>query len=187
MAAALLSVIARAQTPVFTTGTPPELELARSIGLDELSSRTRQPGVELRVTRVSVDQISMAHVRVQQLYRGIPVFGGEAVAHLRSDGTLSSITDNLVPDIRVDVTPMVSAADAIERARTDARVPAASPDAPTVSLWILRRDRTDHLVHRIELEPLVAAAQPRRPVVFVDAHTGDIVFQYDNLQTAPLP
>jgi Zn-dependent metalloprotease len=181
MAASLICSTVRAQAPVFTTGTPAELQRAQSIGLEHLMSTVRQPGVELKAARVSVDQLSMAHVRVQQFYRGIPVSGGEAIAHLRPDGTLSGITDNLVHAIQVTVTPVLAAPQAIERARADAGLSPAVPGEPTASLWILRRDGADHLVHRVEF-PIVAP-KPRRPVVFVDAHTGDVVLRYDNLQT----
>ncbi len=172
---------ARAQSPVFTTGTAAELEQARSTGLTFLQSVVRQPQVEIRVTRVSVDQLSMAHVRVQQFFQGIPVFGGEAIAHLRPDGSLASITDSLVPAVKVVVTPTITADQAVARARAAIGSAAAAPPRPP-TLWVLRREDADPLAYRLDFQ-LITTPKPGRPVAFVDAHTGAIVLLYDNVQT----
>ena len=108
----------------------------------------------------------MAHVRVQQFYRGVPVLGGEAIAHLNSDGSLSSVTDNLVPAVTVIVAPSLTSADAIARAREGLGSADWSSDSAG-ELWIVRRDGRDHLAYRVAFQ--FVRPKPMFPVVFVDS------------------
>jgi Zn-dependent metalloprotease len=180
----LVTVDARAQTSVFTTGTPEELARATSIGIAHLTGWAKQRGIsdELKVTRVHVDATKMAHVRVQQFHRGVPVFGGEAIAHLSPTGEPAGQTDNLVPKIVVNPMPRLTA----DAAAADA-IAASCPDCTRQSadLWIVRTDGVDHLAFRVQLRQARAGAGPSLPVIFLDAHDGSVLMRYDNLQTAP--
>src|SRR5918993_1539103 len=102
-----------AQRRVFTTGTPAELATARARGLAHLQARIHDWGIEtpdsLVVTRATVDELSRAHTRVQQYFRGIPVFGGEAIVHLREDGQVETVTDALVPSVAVNPRALLAA------------------------------------------------------------------------------
>jgi Zn-dependent metalloprotease len=175
----------RAQTPVFTTGTPEELGRASSIGLAHLTAWAKQRGItdELTVTRANVDTAKMAHVRVQQVHRGIPVFGGEAIAHLSAAGDPVGQTDNLVPRVTVDPKPRLNADAAVARAGAASGCPDCARQS--ADLWIVRTDGKDHLAFRVELRQPRAGASPSMPVIFIDAHDGSVLLRYDNLQTAP--
>jgi Zn-dependent metalloprotease len=172
-----------AQTRLFTTGTPSEIQQATSIGLTHLAAWARQRGIadELRVTRVTVDSVSMAHVHVQQFHRGIPVFGGEAIAHLTPQGEPLNETDALIRDISADTSPRLTATEAVAVAAK--AVDCA--DCPTLAmptLWLVREGSSDYLTYRVSLR----RSGPDGiglPVVFVDAHRGDVVLRYDNVQT----
>ena len=50
----------------------------------------------------------MAHTRFRQTVDGIPVWEGEVIVHLKADGTLSSITDDLKEAVHVNTTPSFS-------------------------------------------------------------------------------
>ena len=180
----IASVALGAQTRLFTTGTPSELQQAASIGLIHLSAWAQTRGVadELRVTRVTVDSLSMAHVHVQQFHRGIPVFGGEAIAHLTSSGEPLNETDALIRNVTVDTTPRVTAMDAVATALKAA----GCADCLTLSaaaLWVVRQKDSDQLTYRVPLRRPAGPGGNGLPVIFVDAHRGDVVFRYDNLQT----
>ena len=173
-----------AQTRLFTTGTPVELAQAGSIGLAHLNARARQRGIsdELKITRVTVDGMSMAHVRVQQFHRGIPVFGGEAIAHLKPTGEPSGETDDLVPDVNVDTTPRLTPMAASANARADSNCGACT-EPSAAELWVIRQTGVDHLAYRVQLRRTDVSGAPFLPIVFIDAHSGDVVFRYDNLHT----
>jgi hypothetical protein len=42
----------------------------------------------------------MAHTKVRQTVGDVPVWEGEAIVHLKADGSLSTITDNLKESLR---------------------------------------------------------------------------------------
>ena len=179
-----------AQRPEFSTGAPAEIEAARGVALEHLQRRLAERGIErigdLQVTQVTIDELSMAHVRVQQYFRGVPVFGGEAIVHLQPDGRLSTETDALQRFVRVNTTPQLDAAAAIDRAIAHYGCRDCLTDQPQAGLWILRRDEADldHLVYRVSLSRLDGTAASSAPVIFIDAMNGGVVFEYDNLQTA---
>jgi len=167
--------------------TPPQLEAIRVLAEKRLAAKVSEHGLEagaLTITQSNVDQTAIVHVRVRQSHRGIPVFGGEAILHYRANGELFGETDNLVSQIRVNTQPTVSADDAIARAATVARCADCTKTAPPSALWVIRRDQKDHLAYRVQL-PRAAGPAPARPVVFIDAHDGAVLLQYDDLQTTP--
>ncbi len=170
---------------VFTTGTAAELAVAQTMGVQQLRAKALDRGIadELRVARVTVDRESMAHTRVQQVFRGIPVLGGEAIAHFTPDGELFTTTDDLVPDVVVNPTPAITADAAISIAVTAYGCRDCLTSTPAAELWILRHNATDHLVYRVQLHRVDGSDETALPVFFVDAHGGFVVSQYDNLQT----
>jgi Zn-dependent metalloprotease len=173
------------QTPAFTTGTPEELARASSIGLAHLTAWAAGRGITdtLKVTRVNVDTTRMAHVRVQQFHRGVPVFGGEAIAHLSAAGQPVGQTDNLVPMVAIDPKPRLTADSATARAVAASGCPDCARQS--ADLWVMRIDGKDHLAFRVQLRQTRAGAPPSLPVIFVDAHDGRVLLRYDNLQTGP--
>jgi Zn-dependent metalloprotease len=194
LALALLACSQEPQAPrsedLFQNGDPEELLLAQEMAYGELYAAkgpATLKGVEdLEVMRSRVDDLNMAHVRVQQTLGGVPVWGGEAIVHFHSDGRLFSITDSLLEAVQVDTTPAYSAEEAMDLAVE------ASPvgwdrltDEPEVDLWVFR-DKVggDHLAWRVALRSVEEVSQPTMPVIFVDAHTGEQLWQYENLQTA---
>ena len=135
------------------------------------------------VLSTKIDATDMAHVKVQQLHQGVPVFGGEAIAHLSPTGRLVGFTDGLVTDIVVDPTPDFDPDEAIAFAIDAAGLDALSDD-PIAELFVLRRDGEDRLVYGVQLEQLLGDGHDTMPYVFVDAHDGSVVWSYENLQTA---
>jgi Zn-dependent metalloprotease len=178
-----------AQRPLlFTIGTPEEVSRARALGLERLRANALQKGMDgpndLVVAGAHVDRRSMAHTRVQQRFRGVPVWGGEAIAHLNQDGSRFAETDGLVGGINVDITPRLSSAAAIDIAVTDYGCKACLTAAPTADLWIVRDEAgADHLTYRVQMMRLDGSNDIALPVRFVDAHGGYLVLAYDNVQT----
>src|SRR5438093_3046505 len=126
----------------------------------------------------------MAHTRVQQTFQGVPVFGGEAIVHLNSDGSNFAFTDSLVKNVQVDARPELSSAQAIEIAIGHYGCSDCLTAKPEADLWVLRKHNRDHLVYRVQLRREDNSQETAMPVYFIDAHTGAKVRSYDNLQTA---
>lgn len=163
-------------------------EFARTTGnlgvaANELTFRTK---------RVEEDQQAGMHTHVQQVYRGIPVFGGEAIVHLdakgaarTAGGAAPSMTDDLVRDIQTDTTPSLSAARAAKIATSAYGCEKCLTAKPKTDLWVLRLPNRspDALVYRVQLRRIDGTAKTALPVYFVNAHNGSVEMNYDDLQT----
>jgi len=183
----VVSKRAEANRAVFSTGSQDELEIAKQISLEVLRGRAVNRAIgsvdEYDVKRVEIDELRMAHTRVQQKVNGIPVWEGEAIVHLKADGSVSSITDDLKDGISVRTTPDLGEKDAERLASGNYKGRARQTDPSIVQMYIYRGEDRDHLTYRIETPRLDGTNDTSAPVVFIDAHTGEVVDQYDNLQT----
>lgn len=178
------------QQALFPTGSADELQLASDIAWDQLASAADSPALgkgidELSILKVNVDDVGMAHTKVRQLFGGVPVWESEAIVHLGADGRLAGFTDDLLPDVSVDPTPDYTSDEAIDLAVAQLADGWSNlSDAPRADLWILRQEDGDHLVWRVQLKQVNLRADDAMPVLFMDAHTGALVWSYNNFQTA---
>jgi len=187
---AIVSNQAEANKAIFVTGGDDEIEKAKAISLEILRNRAALRSIgnpdEYSIKRVEIDELKMAHTHVQQSIGGVPVWEGEAIVHLRPDGQLSDITDSLKEAVTIETKPTFTGGEqalAIARGIGHGRILRKLTDPPTIDLWIYRGDDRDHLAYRVIMPRIDGTAQTSVPVVFVDAHTGEKIFEYDNLQT----
>ncbi|MEW6737576.1 MAG: M4 family metallopeptidase [Acidobacteriota bacterium] len=177
-----------ASLKLFRKGDKEAVTLARSISFDFLGQRLSDYGIsnisELKAKSVQVDDLSMAHTRVQQTYQGVPVFGGEAIVHLNTDGSLFAFTDSLVKQININIEPSLTVNDAIDVALAEYGCSDCLTAKPIADKWILRHNEQDYLVYRVQLRREDESAETSMPVYFIDANNGRVVWNYDNLQTA---
>ena len=180
-----------ANKPVFNAGTQDESATAEQISLGILRDRAAQRAIgnvdEFKVQKVEIDDLKTAHTRVRQVVGGVPVWEGEAIVHLNTDGSLSTITDNLKEAVAVNTEPNLSEKDAISTARRMYKGSKNLTEEPTADLWIFRSDDRDHLAYRVQMRREDGSDKTAMPVIFVDAQTGEKVFGYDNLQTGTGP
>ncbi|HEY0658369.1 MAG TPA: M4 family metallopeptidase [Pyrinomonadaceae bacterium] len=179
--------------PVFGEGSRDELETAKRISLGILRDGAARRGIanadDFVVQKVEIDELKMAHTRVRQTVGNIPVWEGEAIVHLKSDGELSRITDKLKVGLAVNTQPNLSAADALAIAKSfsrtskDIKGSKQIDEEPKIDLYIYRGEDRDHLAYRVEMPNVENTNTPSVPVIFVDAQTGEKVFEYNNLQT----
>ncbi len=164
-----------------------DLERVEQLSLGHLSDHLLSTGFantsDIQVIKVEVDDLNMGHTRVRQTVEGIPVWEGEAIVHIKADGTLSTITNDLKESIIVNTEPNYSEKDAVNFALEMYRGKAKATDEPQVELFIYRGTDRDHLVYRIETPRLDGTEATSAPVIFIDAQTGEKVFGYDNLKT----
>lgn len=187
----LISSRTSAKKNIFEKGTQDELETAKRISTEILKNRALQRGIanadEFAVQKVEIDHLKMAHTRFRQTVNDVPVWEGEAIVHLQADGELSTVTDDLRENISVNTKPSLTAEEAIEIAERMYRGAAEPTEAPKVDLWVYRGTQRDHLAYRVEMPRLDGTENTSIPVIFVDAQTGEKVFEYNNLQTGSGP
>ena len=165
------------------------LERAEELTIDLIQSQdvSLLDGVDAVWTKgIDIDKLGMAHTRLIQTVDNIPVFGGEAIVHLTKDGTLKSITDDFKRHIQVDTRARLTDFEAIDLAIGQDKGYAELSETPEADLQVLRHQGRDYLTYRVQLRYLRPDSTPSMPVVFIDAHTGDQVWRYDNLQTYAL-
>lgn len=204
----LLSLIAPSQRAfsakprIFSTGSPQEIQVAKELAVRHLETLLPEYGIEkiedVHVSRVDIDERSKAHIRVEQAFRGIPVWDTEVIVHLNPDGTMASLTEGFAKNINVDPNPKLTKKQAVKRAiREFGRGADSLTSDPEAELCILRRDYPvilspstaqpwdrDYLVWRVRLQRVDFNEEIACPVYFIDAHTGKIVWQYEDVESA---
>ena len=183
----IISRTTGAQEAIFGRDRAADQETAKQISLNILRAQAHQRAIgdvdNFNIKRVEVDDLRMAHTHVQQTIGGVPVWEGEAIVHLKPDGELALITDELKEGIVIDTTPNFRPKEALELAARTKGGTRVITEEPIIDLWVFRADDRDHLVYRVEMPRLDGTEKTSVPVVFIDAHTGLKVFEYDNLQT----
>jgi vibriolysin len=163
------------------------LEDAESLAWDAVESGDKVlAGVSsFTTTRVGVDSVGMAHVRLQQDVDGIPVFGGEAIVHLDATGAYVGVTDDMVRDLDVDTEPLYTADEALDIALDTYGEGNGLKHDATASLVVLRVGDVDHLAYKVRI-PDVDRDLIAIPVYFVDAHDGSVVQSFDDAKHVSL-
>ncbi len=136
---------------------------------------------QFNIKEAFVDDLNMAHARLEQHVEGVKVFQGELITHFDVNGNLSSITGDYYKNINISTTPKISQFDAVSNAVTEFKQ--ALSYEPTVDLMIFPKNDKFHLAYRVELTD-INSNNPADKVYFISAKTGKVLFQYDNLETA---
>jgi bacillolysin len=170
-------------TDLFTTGSDEEHALADRLAHAWLDANPKHPANTWRTRRVVIDQLAAAHVRVTQVVSGVEVFGGELIVHLGTDGVVRSVTDGTVPDLRVDPVPLYTPEEAVELGVDFAGGWERVTEEPSTKLVMLRHEGLDALAWQIDVPMLDGTDHSAAPRVFVNAHDGELVWMYDNLQS----
>ena len=173
--------------PAFLTGpvTPPAaagLPEATYAFLDENSDiyQISRPAEELVLQRMERDGLGMTHLRMAQVYKGVPVFGSELSFHYTADGKISAINGYYLPGIDLSVEPEVGKAAAVETAQAKLGQGAVLSDREPPELVILPQEGTSvALTWKVTL---VSEDPPLRMVYFIDAHSGELAAAYNALQ-----
>jgi Zn-dependent metalloprotease len=187
-----------------------EYEKLKNAGLKYLeeelgkeTDREQASPTEFKVLYIQRDALEIAHVRIQQTFKGVPVLGGEAIVHINRDDSLNSITDDIIPEVdeaKLDANPRISLEEAIKKAFEAERCGECklSEDyRPLLAVYATKQDlqagdreiiETDaRLVYVIRLAQTKPTdredREPRLPIYYIDAQTGEIVLSYNNIQT----
>ena len=183
----IVSKTTEANRAIFGNGKDDEKEMAKGLSIAHLRGRATQKAIgnpdEYKVKRVKIDELKKAHTHVQQVVNGVKVWEGEAIVHLGPSGEVENVTDDLKEAIAVDPTPNFDDKEALRMAKQLWRGSKKLTEEPMVELYYFRGEERDHLAWRVEMARLDGSEFTAAPVYFIDAHTGEKIFEYDNLQT----
>ena len=142
------------------------------------------PTADLKVRRSRTNGRGQGHVRYDQFYRGLPVFEGEAIAHVEANDDVR-VTSSLRSNLAVNTAPRVNRNQAI--ATTVRSIsPLGDYSVVEASLLILPRGQRS-IVDRLAWKVVVSVENDFEPPAewhyFVDARSGDVVYAFDGLET----
>jgi len=161
--------------------------------LGELFGIQNQAG-ELRAESSNELDGGRANTRFQQVHEGVPILGGELNAQVDEANNLLVATGEILPGISLDTEPGVEAKEAQEAALTkiakDRELEAGGLEATEPELWIYDPsllggpgpDLT-RLVWRMDVTPAEGIVDLRE-LVLVDAQTGAVVLNFDQIDNA---
>jgi Zn-dependent metalloprotease len=168
-------------------GSTPFETALRFIDANRELFRLKEPANELQVISEEQDSGGRIHLQLQQVYQGIPVWGGRIVLHFDADGSLYALNGRYAPTPS-EIDPSVftiNGEQAIELARSgltgktvfedDSLIRSLIPAyaGPTVEKCILFNENTEQslLAWRVDIRPNVR----ERWTSFVDAGSGKII------------
>ena len=160
-----------------------QAEQALVAHLDKAAASLGAARAEFVRTAAFRDELGIEHSRFQQTYRGVKVFGGEAIVH-RSPTGQELITDDFRQGLSVATAARLNDAEAIARAVSLHGGFDKLTAQPESELVVLRHEGQDYLTYKVQLRQEDGSQETSMPVFFIDAGTGEKVWGYDNLQTA---
>ncbi|WP_172560839.1 M4 family metallopeptidase [Vibrio parahaemolyticus] len=155
--------------------------VAKALGL--------KPGNNVQKLKANQDKNGDVHVRYQQTYKGIPIWGKQIVLHRDKQGKIKRFGGTLVHDIGQDIsntTPQLS----LERIRSKVQKPYLDvgyhieDQQQGLRIYIDDKD-VAHLAYEIQFfADSEQAVNPTRPTYLVDAKSGEVLLQYEGLAHA---
>ena len=145
-----------------------------------------QPSEELEVMTIEEDELKQTHIRLQQHFKGVPVYGGELILHLENNQFTTLNGRNFKTPALSNLSPTLSEAIAVQRALTDLKGQTVVRELSAGELTILKKQvpETELVVYYPESQPETAHLTWRMVVrpnfmerwnYFIDAHTGEIL------------
>ncbi|HTP09328.1 MAG TPA: M4 family metallopeptidase [Anaerolineae bacterium] len=196
---------ARSGVPNFLTGLDPAARLpyqptaaernnpiaiARGF-LDENRAlfKLRSVAEDLQFLRDETDkQLGWSHVRMAQMYKGLPVFGYQLVVHLDTQHQVVAVNGHFYPDIDLDPTPKVTQAAAEQLALDDLLNSQLQPDQRSRVKATILRHKTQLMIYidhndqpRLTWYVTLMTDSPLGQWrYFVNARRAQIVHQFDS-------
>ena len=142
----------------------------------------RQPSTELKFKRLDVDRLGMRHLRLQQVYNGVPVYGVELLSHFTADDRLQTINGEYLPDINIATIPGIDDAYAVEQASADLKnLTGLFRLERPAELVIFPLGNNVHLVWRFYLNCDTPLGHWE---YFIDAGTGEIIYKANRIMSS---
>lgn len=151
----------------------------------------RNVASELSASRVEKDRQGGTHITLKQVYRGLPVFGGELKTHFDAAGNLVVVNGSFVPGIDLNPAPGRSAEEAAAVALASVKAELAKParvalTAATPTLMVYRAGLAQGVAgaNHLAWQVVVGNRADVRQFVYVDAHTGKVIDKISGIHDA---
>lgn len=188
----------KSNTPDFISGklTAPSKKAAKDIVLNYLAEKqglyktSNDSYSNFKVLDETKDEAGFTLVKLQQVYKGVPVFGSVLTAHIDADGVLTAVSGELAPEL--DKKQSLKSGAKIKHAEAQAiaskDLEAKVGEAPELEkeakpeFVIYVKDGKANYAYAFEFEFLYPS--PGNYQYFVDAQTGEILASYNQIHEA---
>lgn len=185
---AFVTVLPPRPTPTPKGEASTALSPAAQAAVDTALAYFGDKATNLKVTLVAPPSITPGYlVRLQQTYQGIPIHNARFRVTVDS-GEILDMSGTYYEDIDLEITPTLSLSQAVEIAvarREKEKYIVESWSGLLIDVYSEKRETKYKLVWNIGLEP------PLCPLVYwtvwVDAHTGEVLYQYFHPGGGKLP
>ncbi len=143
--------------------------------------KMQSPVDELEVINELTDNLGKTHIKFKQIYQNLEIFGCQTVVHFENDQMIYLVAGQTVPTPTVSTNPTITSFSASETAKKyldDKNIP---DDSKTeTKLMLFPHDGTTYLVYLVDV--LGNDTHIMRQKVFIDAHSGEVIHAYNNMQ-----
>lgn len=146
------------------------------------------PGEGLEMARALKDPQGFSHRRYRQLYLGVPIWGESVTVSRAPDGRVSHLNGRLIRGLQrhnLDTQPQITASAALAQAKGYLQGKSATPlqfRNETHELVIYLAGESPRLSYAIQMvTDISGGGQPARPTLLLDAHSGELLLEYDGL------
>lgn len=144
---------------------------------------------EFAAKKAEGDSLGFTHVRLKQTHQGLQVVGGELIVHFNKEGDAYQVNGEYVPDIQIETTPALSAAQAEAIARKDllalSKTAGALENPPTLAIFAL--NAAPQLAYELVVVTDDSSADPGRWRYWIDAQQGRVLLRYNDIKKIAAP
>lgn len=127
---------------------------------------------EFSISKEFADEMGKTHIRFQQQYQGVPVWGSEIIVHLDPDGSIYCVGGRTIPTPEVSVHPTIDS-------RTAVTMVMALFPADYSLLSIGRCVYTRNTAPKLAWKAEVVGGPDKAYLVFLDAITGELLLRFN--------
>ena len=180
-------------SPEFKSGllTEPSSKSPESIVLDYFNANKsvykfgkESAEASFKILSQEKDTLGNTIVRLQQMYKGVPVFGSTQVGHVNAQGVLTVVSGSVIPDldkqVNLDTVSRQSEKELISIAEKDLGYSPKYTQDPKVQLVVYTHEKTATYAYQVSLHFL--APEPGNYDYFIEAKTGRILNKYNKIQ-----
>ncbi|CDQ19143.1 bacillolysin/thermolysin/neutral peptidase B [Halobacillus karajensis] len=147
--------------------------------------KVHAPDQSLGNAEVTKDDLGMTHVKLQQEKNGVPVEGHQVIVHYDKENQVQSVNGHFneaVEKENFSTKASVSKTESLAVAKQSVEAPDDLVEPPSSNLVIYPFNDKNHLAYKVNVNFL--GENPGNWFVYVDAHTGEVIDQYNALMHA---
>jgi len=156
----------------------------------------------LNPAKVHTDEFGQTHTHLQQFYRGVKVWGGQAITHMDRNGAQLPVTSALKAGIALNTVPSLQSDEVLALAHQDLAPKGAYASQPTAELVIFPvmaqthvragNDATAYeqqvvryaLAYHVHTDLQNGTGETKQVDYMMDAHTGAFLKKWNRLETS---